>query len=369
MKILHAVLSEGFYGSERYCAELATAQARGGHDIEVLIRDAWSDCAREMRKAVAEANPVGAGTLRLRIIPSWMPTVLHRLFARHVLGRFRPDVVHTHLNPAARRVGREARKLGIPHIATLHISYARREVGDCDGLICIADWQRATLENFPGEVAVVHNWLPNAVAETIMTTNRQQVESLRQSWGADHETFVFGSVGRLTVEKGMDRLIQSFRAAFPNGGEKVALVIVGDGPERTALERLAAGDVRIFIAGAQEKIAVYYLAFDAFAGTARFEPFGLAILEAMAAGCPLVLVRSDGPSEFVTDKRVMWSEQDDDATLAAHLVATAASGLQRLKYDMKHFTRERAADEIEAVYRRVTTQRKTGAGISEKTTG
>ncbi len=65
MKILHAVLSQGFYGSERYCAELAASQARDGHDVEIIVHGAWSDCAREMRKAVALANTVGAGTLRL----------------------------------------------------------------------------------------------------------------------------------------------------------------------------------------------------------------------------------------------------------------------------------------------------------------
>ena len=361
MKILHAVLTEGFYGSERYCAELAAAQARSGHDVEVLIQNSSSDCARGMRQAVAEANTVGAGTLRLSALPSWAPTFLHRLLAWLALRRFKPDVVHTHLTPAARRVGREAQKQNIPHVATLHISYSAREIGNCDGLICIAQWQRATLEGFPGEIAVVHNWLPHIVADTIMTTTKPEVEGLRQSWHADHETFVFGSVGRLMPEKGMDRLIKAFRMAFPRGDEKVALVIVGDGPERASIEQLAAGDTRIFIAGAQEKIAVYYLAFDAFAGAARFEPFGLAILEAMAAGCPLVLTRTDGPSEFVTDKRVMWSEQDDDAALAANLVATAAAGLFRLKYDLKHFTSERATTEIEALYRHVITRRHASA--------
>jgi glycosyltransferase involved in cell wall biosynthesis len=193
-----------------------------------------------------------------------------------------------------------------------------------------------------------------------MGTAKEQVESLRQSWQANHQTFVFGSVGRLTVEKGMDRLIQAFRAAFPKGNEPVRLVIVGDGPERGTLERLAEGDNRIFIAGAQEKIAIYYLAFDAFAGTARFEPFGLAILEAMAAGCPLVLSRSQGPSEFVTDKRVKWSEQDDDITLASHLIATAAEGWHRNKYDLRHFSHERATGGIETLYRHVITRRRAG---------
>ena len=56
MKILHAVLSQGFYGSERYCGELAAEQARDGHDVEVLIHDEWSDCAREMRKLIGASQ-------------------------------------------------------------------------------------------------------------------------------------------------------------------------------------------------------------------------------------------------------------------------------------------------------------------------
>jgi hypothetical protein len=99
MKILHSVLSQGFYGSERYCAELAAEQARDGHDVEVLIHGVWSNCAREMRKSVALANTVGAGTMRLTTIPAWAPAALHRMLARRVLRRFRPDIVHTHLNP------------------------------------------------------------------------------------------------------------------------------------------------------------------------------------------------------------------------------------------------------------------------------
>ena len=40
MRILHAILSGGFYGSERYCVDLAIAQARAGHDVIVLVADA-----------------------------------------------------------------------------------------------------------------------------------------------------------------------------------------------------------------------------------------------------------------------------------------------------------------------------------------
>ncbi len=353
MKILHAVLSQGFYGSERYCGELAAQQARNGHDVEVLIHDTWSDCAREMRKLVAQGNAVGAGTMRLTAIPRWAPAWLHRPLARRAIQRFRPDIVHTHLNPAARRVGREAQRLGIPHVATLHLSYAAREVGDCDGLICISQWQRATLEGFGGEIAVVNNWLPGAVEDALDATTEQQVIRLRQSWRADEKTFVFGSVGRLVPEKGMDRLVRAFRTLFPARDENVLLVIVGAGPQLDELKHLAADESRIILAGAQGNVAPFYLAFDAFVSAARFEPFGLAILEAMAAESPLVLTRTDGPRGFVNDPRVLWVDGDDDTSLAAQLVEVHGRGWQRCRYDLKAFSSERAALEIETFYERV----------------
>jgi glycosyltransferase involved in cell wall biosynthesis len=357
MKILHAVLSQGFYGSERYCAELAAEQARDGHDVEVLIQGAWSDCAREMRKSVALANTVGAGTLRLHTIPGWAPPLLHRPLVRRALARFRPDIVHTHLNPAARRVGREAQRRDIPHVATLHLTYAERELGDCDGLICIADWQTATLEGFRGEVAVVHNWVPTAVADALADTTDEQVASLRRSWNADDEIFVLGTVGRLMPEKGIDRLVRAFRLIFPRGSEAVRLVIVGGGPQRGDIEQLAGGDPRIVLGGAQENVAPFYRAFDTYVSAARFEPFGLAILEAMAAGCPLVLTRTGGPSEFVTDERVLWAAPEDDVGLAAQIIESMALGRRRISYDLKPLAEERAAEQIQALYARAIKRR------------
>jgi glycosyltransferase involved in cell wall biosynthesis len=357
MKILHAVLSQGFYGSERYCAELAAEQAREGHDVEILIHDPWSDCAREMRKAVALANTIGAGTLRLTIMPRWVPAMFHRLLALRAIRRFRPDVVHTHLNPAARRVGREAQKFNIPHVATLHLTYAAREVGDCDGLICIAAWQLDTLEGFSGETAVVHNWLPVTVADALMEVTPRQIANVRQACGADDETFVFGTVGRLMPEKGVDLLVRVFRAIFPQGMEPVRLVIVGGGDHLADIARAAGHDPRIVFAGVQENVAPIYRAFDAYVSAARFEPFGLSILEAMAAGCPLVLTRTQGPAEFVTDERVLWAPVDDEVLLATRLVEAFERGHRRIEYDLKAFTPKRAAEQIEALYRRAIKRR------------
>src|SRR5262245_8521483 len=168
MKILHAILSEGFYGSERWCIEMATAQARAGHTVRLLILNDRSDCARAFRREIEVAtagiaHEGTAGAIDLAVIRGWLPTVLHRAFARRVLSRFEPDIVHSHLNPAARRVGQVAQRMGHPHVATIHIRYDKREHSGCDGLICSAHWQKAEIgPEFCGEARVVVAWVPAA---------------------------------------------------------------------------------------------------------------------------------------------------------------------------------------------------------------
>lgn len=361
MKILHAVLSQGFYGSERHCIELATAQARAGHQVAVLIHDGASHCARAFRDEVATttaaiAEDGSVGRIRLIVMPGALPALLHRPFALAALIGFRPDIVHTHLNPAARRVGRVAQRIGIPHVATLHIRYEPREHAGCDGLICGAAWQRAEIgPEFRGAARVVWAWLPDTVHAALARVTPQEAAALRKSWNADDRTVVLGSIGRLMPEKGMDILIQAFRATFSQGTEPVRLVILGVGPpeQEQALRRLGDGDPRITLIGPQPEIAPFYLGFDVYVSAARFEPFGLTILEAMDAGCALVVTRTEGPREFLKDANVLWAEPNDVASLATQLRDAAARGRQRPAYDLSRFMRPQAVAAIEEFYRGV----------------
>jgi glycosyltransferase involved in cell wall biosynthesis len=354
MKILHAVLSHGFYGSERYCIELAIAQARRGHDVMVLAQDRNSQCVRRFEKEIAgESN----GSVRLSVIPRFLPAFLHRPFARWQLARFKPDIVHSHLNAATRRVGTPARRLGIPHIATLHIRFEPREHGHCDGLVCDADWQTSLIPaSFRGEVTVVWPWLPDSVRRALARVQPSDTDVLRKSWSADAKTIVFGSAGRLVPEKGMDLLVQAFRLAFAKGDEPVRLIVVGGGSEKDALQELSDNDRRIVFAGAQDAIENFYPAFDIYVSAARFEPFGLTIIEAMDAGCRLVVTRSEGPRAFLRDDRVLWSEPNDHIALAESLRFAAGLGRKRLTYDLAPFSREHAAEAVEAFYQRVIQQ-------------
>lgn len=358
MKILHAVFSDGFYGSERYCIELALAQSGAGHDVAIVIQDGATDCARQFRALIAakigDKGSQDCRQVQLVVIPSWLPSWLHRPFARRALARFAPQIVHTHLNPAARRVGRVAQRLGIGHVMTLHLDYDPNEHAGYDGLIALAATQRKQIpDSFSGQVAIVWNWMSAAVGEALARVTPADIIDLRRTWGADDDAIVFGSVGRLKPEKGMDWLVRAFRAAFPTDDRSVRLVIVGSGAQRSELERLIAGDTRIVLAGQQAGIAHYYRAFDVFVSAARFEPFGLAIIEAMGAGCPLIATRIYGTLEFVTDRRTLWTDPDDEGKLVTQLRTAAARGRLRYDYDMTPFTLARAVREIDEFYRGV----------------
>jgi glycosyltransferase involved in cell wall biosynthesis len=360
LKILHAILSEGFYGSERYCIDLAIAQARGGHDVIVIGEGRDSPRGRQFRKAVAEGAADGElrGKLRLAEVPRGLPAWLQRPAAAAMLIRVRPDVVHTHLNPAARRVGGVAQRLRIPHVMTLHLEYNPREHASIDALIALTNIQHQRLPpEFSGEVQVIWNWLPSQVETALERVGPADVLRLRERWRADEDTVVFGRVGRLVPEKGVDILIRAFRKAFAAADESVRLIIVGEGDQRNALERLAGEDRRIVFVGVQEDIAPYYRAFEVFVSAARVEPFGIAIIEAMAAGCRLVATRIRSTVEIVGDQRVIWAEPESEPELARQLIAAAAAKRERYSYDISRFTPARAAGEIEDFYRRVTSRR------------
>lgn len=340
MRILHASLTREWGGSERYCASLAAGQADEGHDVRVVIRDAgmvghWQD---ECKRAHVWA------------IPHWVPSLLERWVVAHYLRGFRPDVVHTHLGRADVKVGKVAKAKRIPWVTTVHLRWKPKDMQKADAAVLIAKWQKqeVTQAGYTGLTKVVWNWLPKL---RVAGTNR--VEEIRKEIGAGPKTVVFGSVGRLHGQKGMDVLVKAFRDAFDEG-QDVRLVLVGEGPEKLKLQGLAGTDKRIHLVGHQPEISPWYEAMDVYVSASRYEPFGLTILEAMAHGCQLVCTRTEGPSEFLQEAsgqgQVMWAERGNAESLAAVLRVAKVQGRVKVAYDLMPFDVGRGVREIDEVY-------------------
>lgn len=133
---------------------------------------------------------------------------------------------------------------------------------------------------------------------------------------------VIGCVAALRAEKNLARLVRAFRlvaAEIP-----ARLVIVGDGPERTALEALAASlglSERLLFTGHVPEPAPYYRAFDIFALTSDTEQMPMTVLEAMAAALPVVATDVGDIKEMLAAENRDFIVRRDDRALADALLA------------------------------------------------
>lgn len=113
-------------------------------------------------------------------------------------------------------------------------------------------------------------------------------EYLRKLWGADTDTTVMLYVGRVSPEKEIGVLIDTF-ALQNKDQKKVKLVIVGDGPDRVYLEKKQGADQVIFMGSLNGKaLSEAYASADVFVFASQVETFGNVVLEAMASGLPII---------------------------------------------------------------------------------
>ena len=104
-------------------------------------------------------------------------------------------------------------------------------------------------------------------------------------------------IGRLSAEKEIDR-IKPVLQSIP----EARLALVGDGPHREELEKHFAGTLTHFVGYLEgEELGAAYASADAFIFPSRTETLGLVLLEAMAAGCPVVAADAGGIPDIVTN--------------------------------------------------------------------
>lgn len=147
---------------------------------------------------------------------------------------------------------------------------------------------------------------------------------LREALDLSPDDVAVVTVGRLAREKGIDVLLEAARRAG------TPVVVVGDGPERTRLERLAdelGAEVRFTGDRPWESVAEAYVAADVFALLSRHEPWGVVVNEAAACGLPLVL------SDRVGAAHDLLRDGENGVLVPADDVSAAAEALTRLAVD------------------------------------
>ena len=145
--------------------------------------------------------------------------------------------------------------------------------------------------------------------------------------------------GRLAPEKNLPLLVEMMHLLDHDGRQDYRLILVGDGIQREHLERLttqqAPGRVYFFDhITDRDRLAEVYASCDLFVHPNPREPFGIAPLEAMASGLPLVAANSGGITSFASEANAWLAEPD--------AAAFAAAVRQALREDATRLARVRA---------------------------
>lgn len=292
----------GVGGAEVLLADFAAAARVAGVDLSVgYLKDVGAGHAAVRLRAMG-VEP------RCVAIPPRLGLAAFRRVRRH-LAQVRPELVHTHLGSADLLGGPAARSLGIPSVATIHshappstardrakarVTTAARRASAAR-VIAVSESARAAYlaaGAAPERVVVIHNGILGRAEPGAGVRVRSEL-------GLGAHDIVAAMVSSLRPEKGHDVALDTVRAllgSFPT----LRLVVVGDGPLRSSLERAAATlGGRVVVAGYRPDILAVLDAVDVLVQPSRADAFPTAVLEAMAGSVPVVATDVGGISELV----------------------------------------------------------------------
>jgi glycosyltransferase involved in cell wall biosynthesis len=217
----------------------------------------------------------------------------HLLMWRTGLGKRIPWVAFHHgytTTDAKMRAYNQIDRWSLPH--------ANRVVTVCEAFARELTTKRGLS---PEEIVVQHNSIRPATA-----VSEDAVRALKNGLGIDVNERIVLAVGRLSREKGHIDFLHAFKLLRESDSElKARLIIVGDGPERTNLKAGAASlgiaDHAIFT-GQVRDVETYYSMADVLVNPSHSEGSPYVLLEAMAAGVPIIATAVGGVPEILKDE-------------------------------------------------------------------
>jgi glycosyltransferase involved in cell wall biosynthesis len=309
MKVLHVVTSLVRGGAETHVVELARGELDRGVDVTV----AYLKDEAYWRDALVEA---GIAVTPLAMARYGDPRPIARL--RAAMRCIRPDILHAHL-PPAELYARLALAAGAParaFVLTRHndeVFYRgpwHRELGawvarKADIVIAVSDTVRDQTHRYLRVPPAKTRTIPHGIdPEPFVRVTSAERNQLRAEWGAVNDTLVVGTVGRLMPQKALHVLLEGFARYRALASRPCRLVVVGCGPLETELKarsfEFGLADAVVW-AGFREDIPAVMSSFDVFALSSQYEGFGIVLLEAMAAGKPVVATKVSAIPEVIED--------------------------------------------------------------------
>ena len=177
---------------------------------------------------------------------------------------------------------------------------------------CLPGWSADKIET-------LHNRLDVSAVEAEIIPR----DAARETLGLPHDSLVIGNVGRLHPDKDQATLLAGFAKALPNLPEGVLLAIAGSGPLENSLKEqtISLGIAnRVRFLGQVPNVRRLFSAFDLFVLSSDHEPFGMVLLEAMAAGVPVIATDCGGAPEVIADRNALFNLGDSQG-LARQLIA------------------------------------------------
>ncbi len=371
MRIAHVIGSFGVGGGERVALDLAAGQrARGAEVIVVSLEEPAGG------PMAAEYAAHGIPIVRLGKRAGGIDVTLVGKLAL-ALRRRRIEIVHTHNPPPLIYGAPAARLAGARCVHTKHGAnemrgrrrlLARAAALCCDAFVAVSA-TTAAQARANGDVALRKlTTIENGIDLSRFSPSATLRATVREELGLPADAFVVGTVGRLVREKNQPLLVQ---ALAPHLSERLRLVIVGDGPEKPALDAALAtlGERARWVLplGARGDVPRLLHALDVFALSSDSEGLPLVIVEAMAAslpvvstavgGIPAVVVDGSGGAAAATGALV---PRGDAAALGSRLWQLASAralgvswGEEGRRRALARYSAQRMVDDYFAVYERI----------------
>jgi glycosyltransferase involved in cell wall biosynthesis len=360
-RVLHLIHHLRMGGAETLLAELLPCLAHDGYDVHVGCLDDRGPLFAVLLKRGIPGHFVGRRR-GLDLLAVWR---LARLL-RHL----RIDILNTHCFSAG-FWGRLAAILArTPHVVTTIHTVAgwsqpgKQRLGNrllqpaTDRIVAVSESVRSSLlaQGAPPDMIRV---IPNGIRAGRFHRAKNLAEE-RMRLGLPPEGPLIGMIGRCSPEKGGANWIRAI-ALLMRARVDVQAVLVGDGPGRAAWQALATTEGvadRIRFVGEQVDIVPWLAVLSSLVCPSIQESFGIAALEAQAAGVPVVATRVDGFLEVLHDREdALLADPDNPASMAEAIEAVLGSESLASKLtaagrrNVARFSIERTAERYAALYR------------------